>query len=433
MNEKKKATQDKKTAKERKSLFDSKNFLRLFSLLIAVSMWLLVSFVVNPEDSAWIRNVPVNIDLQATAIGKMGLNIIDNKDITVDVYVKGSRYEIGKLKVNPEKLTVLASLGQVTGPGTYNLELMGDSSQNGDIVIERFSPETITLKFDRLVSRHIPVTVELSGYSVSEGNILEKPAVNPVEVVVQGPEVDVAAIDKCIVKLEIDDVLTKTEVYQDKIIFLDKEGNEVDTSHLTVDYDTAEVTIPVLKQKQLKVQLGFLNVPPGFPLDELEYTLSNEYIEVAGPESLMNGLEYINVGHINFKNLDIGTTGSFDVELPSTECVNVENVTSISVEFTNDNLSSKYFNIRDIQLLNVPSNYDVTVTTKVLSNVKIIGRSDILEGLSAGDIVAEIDLSEEPLVAGQYTRPVKIYIPSKGLVWANGDYEAIIMVKEASS
>ena len=85
----------------------------------------------------------------------------------------------------------------------------------------------------------------------------------------------------------------------------------------------------------------------------------------------------------------------------------MENVTSISVEFTNDNLSTKYFNIRDIQLLNVPSNYDVTVTTKVLSNVKIIGRSDILEGLSAGDIVAEIDLSEEPLVAGQYTRPAE--------------------------
>ena len=80
-----------KAAKKQKSLFGSKNFLRLFSLLIAISMWLLVSFVVNPEDSAWIRNVPVNIDLQATAIGKMGLNIIDNKDVTVDVYVRGSR------------------------------------------------------------------------------------------------------------------------------------------------------------------------------------------------------------------------------------------------------------------------------------------------------------------------------------------------------
>lgn len=37
-----------KAAKKQKSLFGSKNFLRLFSLLIAISMWLLVSFVVNP-------------------------------------------------------------------------------------------------------------------------------------------------------------------------------------------------------------------------------------------------------------------------------------------------------------------------------------------------------------------------------------------------
>jgi hypothetical protein len=45
------------------------------------------------------------------------------------------------------------------------------------------------------------------------------------------------------------------------------------------------------------------------------------------------------------------------------------------------------------------------------------GERDTLEGMTADDVVAQVDLSEKELTPGQYKYPVKISVPTKGLVW----------------
>ena len=48
--------------------------------------------------------------------------------------------------------------------------------------------------------------------------------------------------------------------------------------------------------------------------------------------------------------------------------------------------------------------------------------------------VATIDLSESSSIAsGQIELPVKITIPNKGLVWASGNYRAIISIQEVGT
>ena len=61
----------------------------------------------------------------------------------------------------------------------------------------------------------------------------------------------------------------------------------------------------------------------------------------------------------------------------------------------------------------------------------MIGPQTIVESLLAGDIVATIDLKESSSIdSGQVELPVKISIPKKGLVWAVGDYKAIVLIQE---
>ena len=48
--------------------------------------------------------------------------------------------------------------------------------------------------------------------------------------------------------------------------------------------------------------------------------------------------------------------------------------------------------------------------------------------------MATIDLSESSSIAsGQIELPVKITIPNKGLVWASGNYRAIISIQEVGT
>ena len=55
--------------------------------------------------------------------------------------------------------------------------------------------------------------------------------------------------------------------------------------------------------------------------------------------------------------------------------------------------------------------------TQEITNVRIIGPKDVVEGMVAGDIVATIDLQESSSVSsGQVELPVKISVPKKSQV-----------------
>ena len=55
---------------------------------------------------------------------------------------------------------------------------------------------------------------------------------------------------------------------------------------------------------------------------------------------------------------------------------------------------------------------------------------DVLEELTPGDFVAEIDLSSREILPGQFSTGVNIYAPNKSMVWVSGDYSVIIHVVE---
>ena len=130
--------------------------------------------------------------------------------------------------------------------------------------------------------------------------------------------------------------------------------------------------------------------------------------------------------------MNLNSTFSFSVQLPA-GFVNTENVQSVLVKLDSTGMVEKSFNIDNILVENIPLNYEVEVTTQQINNVRIIGTQSIVDGLVAGDIVATIDLGESSSIAsGQIELPVKITIPNKGLVWASGNYRAIISIQQVA-
>ena len=118
-----------------------------------------------------------------------------------------------------------------------------------------------------------------------------------------------------------------------------------------------------LKKKEVPVTLSFINVPEGFPVNQLDFTISNETIEVAGPESNIDQYREISLGQIDIRTLDLNSTYSFSVELP-TGYVNTQNIQSVLVQFDSTGMVEKNFNVTNIVVENVPLNYEVEVTTE---------------------------------------------------------------------
>lgn len=401
------------------------SFVWVLSVVIAVMAWFVViNTAPDQERLVTVRNVPVSIPTNALA--SLGLNIIEGGDPQVAVQVKGRVIQVGNLE--PGDIQVTASFTEIVGAGTYDLKLTASTSAGTVVAI---SPETISMTFDREVNKEIPLAVDINGLSVPENDyILGSVTASPASIVVRGPEKELSRITHAVVHAELEEPLTRSQVIASEIVLMDNEEVVVTSSHVTTDFSSVDITVPVKRKVELPLRVSFINVPEGFPMDELKYTMSNETIVVAAQERSISKATEIIAGAIDFEQLDLSeqSTYTFRVRLPD-DFVNVENIENIVVEFDTEGLSSTYLNLNQIYIVNEPSGFKVTSMTQSLYNVKIVGEEKLIKTLKSGDFMVTVDLSDRDVQVGQYEVPVSISAPTRGKVWALGAHTAVINIQ----
>ena len=417
-------------------IFSNKSLLKLMSVLLAVLAWLLVVKSIDSVTPRTIKDVPVDVTAQTSKIDPMNLSVVedmDGKDVTVDVLIEGDQGVIGG--VRPSELSVVADLTGITQPGTYNnvrlicTDLSSIGATNKRFQVAKITPSMITVKIDRMVTRNFAVTTDVEGLLIPDEYIGFETATTPKEVTITGPESEINKIYDCKVSAKFTEPLTKNTTVKSDIILYDSEGNELEKNLLTLNPEKADITVPVLKRKKLPVKVDFINVPPDFPIEELNYKLSQEFINVAGPASAIDAYQDLSIGHINVSEIGLNYVEVFDISLPS-GFKNLDNVDGISVEIDTSGMTEANFVVKNIKALNVPVNYEVLIDTVQISNVHMVGTEVIVGTVSADDLVAEIDISEREVSPGPYNLPVKIVAPKKGLVWAEGEYTAVVTIRE---
>ena len=401
--------------------------LKLVSVLVAILLWFGVAMIFSPTvDNARIRNVPITISPNNETRAGLGLEAVGGQTETVTVRVKGSREVVGALK--PSDIVVSPVLTDVTGPGTYTLQLRW-SKQNvmDDFEILGVSPEKMEFTFARVVSKKLTVEAKAVGLTAKDGYVLGKPTTDPVEITVKGPDGTVDKIERCVATVTSDTVLSRTYKVPAELTLYDADGNEVEkTDAMTFDVSDVEMTIPVLKKATLPLKVKFLNAPASIQTDKLTYELSAKEIDVAGPEETISKLEAINVGYINLLDFKYGEGYTFQIELPN-GFVNLDSFDTVSVTFGGA-YAGKSITVSNFSVINPPSNWNVTVTTKRIYGVQMAGLAADIAALQETNVVAEIDASTIDMKEGQYNVPVKLYATDGSTVWAAGSYEAVVEI-----
>lgn len=412
------------------SIFKKPSITAIVAIIIAVVGWFVVVYSISPSDKTELSGVPVQITLPSTS----DLNVVEGGNSTVTVKVEGMRYNIGNLK--PDEIVLRGVLTDVNRPGTYDLTVEAVRPLDGRYEVTSIYPETIRVTFDREVSRSLVIEQNITGLAVPDENfILGGISIDPGKITIQGPEKEVARIDKAVVAKEFTEPITTSQTLTLPVTFLDSYGNEIKTKtsgegYVTANYDTTTVHVPVMQVVELPLTLSFINVPDDFPLELLEYSISNETITVAATEDVIGRYYEIPVGHIDLSQLDLTRNNSiaFDVELPES-MLNVHNIENVVVEFSAKELVTKTVKIRNIASVNLPPNYNATIKTSSIS-VKLVGEKKMIDSLLPDSVVAEIDFSAQDIVVGQGMMPVRIYMPTDDFVWAIGKYNALVSITE---
>ncbi len=403
----------------------------ILSIIAAIIIWLNVIIIQSPGMKIEIKGIPVNLKTVEEKANAVKLDLIESDVKEVDIVVDGNRATVGTLKASDFIINTVSA--QINSPGTLTLQLQAQSvTDNGtDYTVVSINPSKVTIKLDRPDSETFKLETEITNMRIEEGFLQEEASVNiyPSQVTVSGPSDEIERIARCVVRASFDEPLSSTTEITSKIVLLDKAGREIHLQYAALSETEATIQIPILRVKQVPLKISFLNMPEDFDVSTIRYTISTESINVAGPIDQIESFGEIHVGYVDFKQLDLDSVFTFDIPLKS-GFVNVENITAVTVSFEIENHDSALFSIKDIDILNKPTNYNVEVLTTQLKNVKLVGPADVLETITSKDIAAVVDLGDRVISNGQFNMPVMISTPGKNGVWAVGDYLCVIKISQ---
>ena len=274
-------------------------WMKLLSLLLAILLW---NYVVSSNTS--ITRTKTLTGLSGYITGQSTLTTYELallappedalSDITVQMDVAQSQYS----QVSADNVQVTLDLSSVRAAGTQQVPLRATSAYGR---VTNIIPESVTLTFETLDSRLIPVNVETTGQQDARDWYYSVNRTNPTAVTVSGAASVVRSISQARVYV---DVTGARESYNgaESFVLLDYDGNEVDQSMLNRSVTSVTVMMDVYPKKEIPISSDVEDVITGRVADGYvitDITIQPESITVAADQSLLDGINELLIEPIN--------------------------------------------------------------------------------------------------------------------------------------
>lgn len=399
----------------------------ILSLVIAFFVWM-AAMLAEPEITKHIKDVPITVDIPTSAM----LEVVEGEDTKVSLVLDGKQFEIGNY--GPENVRVIADASAITEPGTYEVPLIVSDNGTRSYSVTSISPATVSLTFEARTKKLLQIQPSITGLTTPDNYIAPENEItlDPSAVEISGAESFISRVERAVIEVNFTREVSSTQSQNSKIVYYDENGNRLETediSYFHQDVSSVAITIPVKRVATIPLSVSFLNIPENFPEEELSYSLSVDSITVAAEDSVLRNHSSLVLGYIDFKQMNLLTSSQMDfaVQLPD-GFTDMDDIEVVTVSFDADDLASTNLSLKNFQIVNIPDGYTATVNEESL-RVHVIGRKSIISGISAGDFVVKVDLSDINLRSGKYEIPVSIYAPTKGFVWAVGEYSVTVQAK----
>lgn len=419
-------------------LFSNTRFLIVFSIAVAFIFWIVVALEYAPVIDNVVENVPVRIEIENSVPDKLGLQIFGNNEYTVDITVRGNRYDIGGDLISADDFDVTAQTAYVNSSGNHTLKVKANIREaDADYEIISLSSEYIEVYFDRYEEKEVELTTEIvtdrnsltdSEYIFEEDEVI----ISTKTVRVSGPKTEVDKVNGAKAIIAVEDKLTESVTLDAEVKLVSDTDDEF--KHLLINGEQKLIlpaTLPVYKIFELPISVSFKNSPPDYINSPISYTCSPEKVKVAVMQNGSNEEDTLEVGLIDFSDIAPGVSV---FEFSASDLVDVkilDGTKSFKVTLDLANITSTVFKI-DTSNISVSGATDVSSVDVTLENsgrVTVCGDTENLAQINVNDISGTIDVTGLNLSAKGNRVPVSINLNNKSDCWISGTYYAVIRTK----
>ena len=368
-------------------LFQSKWFIRIISLVFAITLYLFVTVETDTAQND-SRLLP-GISNEVQVIEDMPLDI----RIDADQYVVSGVPEHVKVSlegktsvltpiVRQRNFTVFVDLREY-GEGEHTVEIEYENIP--DDLTAYIEPKTIDVIIEKRASKDFAVSVDLVNMdSLPLGYEVGEPEVTPGQVTIISSESIIEQIAMVKVFIDVTDLKESIRNREVPVSVYDVQGND-----LNVRVEPASVTVSVPVERPSKtVPLTIKTkgeLPEGLKLEKLE---SEQEIEIFGKRDILNEITEISTVEIDMAKIDKSDTYEVKLDFPDGVVANNETI-DVMIELT----ESKVFN--DVPIAKKGENADnVTFVNPAdaIVNITANGSDELIRSLQKDEITTSIDV-----------------------------------------
>lgn len=385
--------------------------IKIFALIMAIILWSYVMSEENPAITEEIKNIEVTFTNIAT-LEKQNLVVLEPNEATVNVKVSGKRNDLNNIS---EKIIARVDLSGYQ-EGTVKVPVYIEVPD--EVKLVDHSPKEILFKFDKLVRKEMPITIETIGELAKDHSLAES-VIKPQSIYIEGPKTWVDSVSKVVAFVDVTNKANDINVTV-PIRIVDNEGNDV--RGVTKDQNVVDVFIPVYQSKTVPIKIQTHGrLPDNYEV--LDISVDPSSVKIQGKKDLLKDINSLNTKPIDINSLIEDNTVSVELELP--EGVSLSNPDqSITVKLNVDESKTKTFDytLQDANILNLDSKLRIADEDLIKSfAINVEGTGSKIDNLEKSDIVIELDL--QGLDEGNHT--VNISAKVEGVKIININPEAI--------
>lgn len=299
------------------------SFLKILSALIAICLWFYVVQVHNPDMEKNFRGIPV-VFSQKADLENNNLTLLNDKDITVDVEIKGNRKNIMSLK--PTDITVVADLSAIEEKGTHTL-VTTVMLPYGNLEVVNKKPSTLNVEVDDLATQVFPITVTPVG-NTKDGFVFDMARATPEKIKVTGAKTILGGIHSVVAEVDVTDTSADFTVAISPKIF-DSNGKEISSSYVKFDTENISIQCEILKTKPVKIKPNIEELITSKFIYQLDKNSLPE-VNIKGSAELLENLSFIDAVLIT----DIDEAGDAKVRLTLPEGVSCDDDNIFNIRYS---------------------------------------------------------------------------------------------------
>ena len=373
-----------------KRLFVQNWKMKLVALIFAFILWSFVIAEENPTRTKIFQDIPVTYTA-ADELRQKGLtsstpltDILNSVTVTAEAPADALDYW------NENMLEVSVDLSQINEAGEYVLRVEGATTLTQGHIVS-VEPSTITVNIEEIVTRTVPVDIQL--INQQEGFYYGEPVLETETVDVTGARSNVEKVARAVCTINAEDMMEPTTASY-TVSFVDSDGEEI-RSNLFTGSTSVIAEVPVYPEKEVGIDLTAVSntttgLAEGYEITGV--TVEPQTVYIAGALENIETIESVTLEAIDLDGAAGDTVVEASVRLPDGVVAAEPSVVQVRFAITQPELSRTYSGV-EIAARNLEDDSLEVSISPSAADITVFGTQAALDDFSASRLRPFVDLA----------------------------------------